>query len=415
MSQKLSLFEHQKKSVAFLSAKRRAFDFSEAGTGKTAASLRSIVKVRTPRAVVVCPPCVVGNWVDEIALWAPRYTVKVQETTKAQEPPKVGEVVVTTYTRAKFADGPLGVVVLDEAHKTKNEKSQIFDRMVGLRKRAGAIWALTATPILRDPRDLWTLIQLLGLERATYGNVFGFARFFGMDMKKALYFGKPRKDAWDPLERFMVRHPREVLKKLPERIREKYYGQILSKKDVKLFSDIVEKYPEDHEVWHLPAAPGALSRAMAKYSLVKAALTPAILEFLDLEPKKESPIVFFTAHRDAAEFLAKRYDLPLLIGGIPDAKRTQIVRAFQAGQFAGVVATIQASGVGITLTRAATVVFVSQTYVPALNSQAADRVYRIGQTQTVRQIEIRTTHKLENLLQRVLARKKPFMFEDQRK
>ena len=103
--------------------------------------------------------------------------------------------------------------------------------------------------------------------------------------------------------------------------------------------------------------------------------------------------------------LAGREGWRVITGDTPVDERTAIVEAFQAGELRGVAGTIQAMGVGITLTRSHTVLFVDLDWTPALNSQMEDRVCRIGQTRGVHIVRLECNHPLDQRVNTLLLAK----------
>ena len=104
---------------------------------------------------------------------------------------------------------------------------------------------------------------------------------------------------------------------------------------------------------------------------------PALLEMVEDHEEQGVPLVVFSAHRKPIDTLGKREGWLVITGDTPD--KQAVARAFQSGQYKGVAVTIQAGGVGLTLTHASNAIFVDRDWNPAQNVQAADRLHRIGQ------------------------------------
>jgi superfamily II DNA or RNA helicase len=403
------LRDYQVAGAKFLGSRHRAILADHAGLGKTAQALTAIAK-RGKGAVIICPAVAIGVWQREVRKWLGEgVKVLTQPNTKPADPPGAGEILVTTYDRALLTGhGGDWALVLDEAHALKNRKTQRFKRVKAVIERMrGPVWAMTATPILKDPEDLWGLLTVLGLEKQTYGTKTAFLSLFGgtYTYGYGVQWSRPKKGAWAPIAPFYLRRTREDHLDLPERTHEEWCFD-LPKRLAARFAGIFERYPADDPQWDSWATAGELASALADLSSAKAAAAVTAIE--ELEPSTDRPVVVFAAHVDAAKALAKHFGWPCIVGDVATGHRTAIVDGFQAGLYAGVVATIQAGGVGITLTRAATAVFVSRSFVPALNSQAEDRVYRIGQTNNVRVIYCRANSALEDAIDKVLKRKAPY-------
>lgn len=112
-----------------------------------------------------------------------------------------------------------------------------------------------------------------------------------------------------------------------------------------------------------------------------------------MEDRPGEPIIVFSQYKQVIKLLADRLEndkIPyaLITGDVTGEDRTANVRTFQAGEARVIAGTIAAGGVGITLTRASTVVFIDRSWSPAINGQAEDRAHRIGQTEAVEVIDL---------------------------
>lgn len=142
-------------------------------------------------------------------------------------------------------------------------------------------------------------------------------------------------------------------------------------------------------------------------SAMRAALAtakiPACLELVEQYEEANEPVVVFSDHQAPIEALGARPGWAMLYGKTPMDQRQTIVDAFQAGKLKGVACSIKAAGVGITLTRADTIIFVDQSWVPALNEQAQDRICRIGQKRGCNIITLAADHPLDKRIAELLS------------
>jgi hypothetical protein len=116
--------------------------------------------------------------------------------------------------------------------------------------------------------------------------------------------------------------------------------------------------------------------------------------------------VVFSAHRACVDVLETREGWATITGDTPPARRTEIENDFQTGKFIGLACTIKAGGVAITLTRASQAIFVDLEWTPALNSQAEDRICRIGQSRGCVITRMVADHPLDQRLTDILSRKR---------
>jgi SNF2 family DNA or RNA helicase len=115
------------------------------------------------------------------------------------------------------------------------------------------------------------------------------------------------------------------------------------------------------------------------------------MEILDANPDKQ--FVVFSQSKQVVKLFekrlfAKKISYGILTGDTAQSDRGDMVAAFQRGELQVFTGTIQAGGVGITLTAASTVIFLDRSWSPAINKQAEDRLHRIGQKEAVQVIDI---------------------------
>jgi SNF2 family DNA or RNA helicase len=118
-----------------------------------------------------------------------------------------------------------------------------------------------------------------------------------------------------------------------------------------------------------------------------------LMELLEDTPLDHEPIVVFSQFKGSIRLLEERckkagISLATLTGDTPQRDRADNIRGFQEGKYQVFAGTIAAGGVGITLTRASTVVFLDRAWSPSQNRQAEDRLHRIGQKNAVQVIDI---------------------------
>jgi len=410
----------------FLRSRRAAMLFDAMGLGKTAQALSAIPS--DARAIVVCPAVAKTVWEDEAAKWNPGLRVSVLGGRGSFRWPVPGELLVLNYEllpHVVVAAPTFVYLVADEAHYLKTGKSQRTRRFRLLARAVeaagGSVWGLTGTPLLREPPDLWNVLQAAGLAWRAFGT---WPRFYaGFDAKpkeiKVLGGGTRTITVWgtakpwvaDAIRRVALRRTRrEVLAELP--------GKIRSVLRVKVKPGVAKDLAD--ETLALLSAGGidleaAVERAMdlggtafEKIAATRAALSvlkiQAALDLLDSYKDAGRPVVVFSAHRAPVEALGSRPGWSAVLGGDLAIARATAVQEFQAGKLDGLALTIGAGGTAITLTKAADVIFVDQSWSPMENLQAEDRLCRIGQTSVVQVVVLQADHPVDAAVNRVLAR-----------
>lgn len=327
---------------------------------------------------------------------------------------------------AEFLKGcPAGlVVIIDEAHSCKNPKAQRTVRVTALAQAArdsgGRSWLLTATPLLNSPPELWTVLKVGGLHKDAFANNWGgFARGMGGVLDTITVHGGKQQKVWKwggtptpmiagALKRVMLRRMKaDVLGQLPP----KTYKQVdveLAGRELQHQMDMAWEAIED-ELDEVIDGKAPTSIPFSEISALRARIAtakiPALLELVEEYEDAEEPVVVFSAHRAPVEELGKREGWAMILGGTLPAERTRIENDFQAGKLKGIACTIKAGGVAITLTRAAQEIFVDKEWTPALNAQAEDRCYRIGQERPVMVTELVAAHPLDQQVAKLLGEK----------
>lgn len=445
------LRDYQRKGVEFLRTRRRALLADEMGTGKTAQTL--VAQDKNIGLLVVCPPVVVGTWVDEVGkwrrdlrplVWRPPYPIF----------PDPGEVVVLPYSRlpselvartrwivreqgedawtvdlgkfeiprwlgpkpTKFFD-----LALDEAHFVKTATSKRTTVVRALSSMARRTVLLTGTPLLNAPPELWALMQAARAGRDVFGGWDEFVKMFGGTRKHLPHcrrsdctgcgyggydWGTPTDDARRRLAGFMLRRTQEeVLEELPPFTFQEVRVELPKRARVLGESNVFKL--SDDEVLAECEPQGILSAARAELARMK---IDTMKEIVEEHEAAGELLVVFSHHRAPIEALSARAGWAVILGDTPDSERTRIVRDFQAGKYKGIGGTIGAMGVGVTLTRAHRVLFVDRSYVPAENRQARFRVKRIGQeASAIFVTDLVADHPVDRRVCEVLARKEEML------
>lgn len=406
------LYPFQKTGVAWLAERDRAILADEMGLGKTIQNLAALP--RSAATIVVCPAVAKGVWQREAQKWRPDLHVTVLAGKGAWKEPEPGEIVVLNYDILPERPTVTCAVHLlaDEAHALKNYKAKRTERFACLadsvRRQGGKIWLTTATPLLGRPSDLWSLSQIAGLAKDAWGSWANFKRLF--DARDGYWggieWGDPASEVRELFSKIALRRLRkDVLPELP--------GKTWQDHPVDL--RVVDRRKIDKALG--PEWETALESALAdaggvpfeRFSLARKELamakTGAALEVAaDYEDSGE-PLIIFSAHTYPLEALGKRPGWATITGETKPEERAAIADRFQRGELVGLAGNIQAAGVALTLTRACHVLFVDQSWTPALNAQAEDRVCRIGQSRGVVVHRLVADHALDRRVCEVLDSK----------
>ena len=392
------LYPYQIEGVDFIAKKQKALLGDQMGLGKSATSLMALNACDA--TLIVAPASLKYNWSDEIAKWCPHFTTTILKSKANFRWPVSGEIVIiskeglpdflvpvlkpgekygeATWTEEDGIAAANTVLIVDEAHKFKNFKAVCSKKMGQLSRRVKKVIALTGTPLLNRPPDLFGVLSSVGM----VGEVFGtWARykelFHAYDTRFGTEWGKPTVEVPERLRRVMLARRREDV--LPDLPRKQYIDiKVENPKSVnKQLDQLDAEYGSSIEVTGMLPHFRAFSKVRAN---IAESRIDAMLEFVESCEEQDEPLIVFSCHLTPLNALLLREGWACISGDIDPEKRQEIVRLFQAGKFKGIALTIQAGGVGLTLTRASKMLFVDLDWVPANNWQAEDRICRLGQT-----------------------------------
>jgi len=390
------------------------------GLGKTIQVLGLLLVTRRARAgdpphLLVAPASLLANWQAEIERFAPSLATLVAHpsTMPARELTELGgadlgstDLVMTTYgTLARveaLRSREWSLAILDEAQAIKNPGARQTQAVKALKARARI--ALTGTPVENRLGDLWSIYDFLD------PGLLGSAREFSAFAKRLA--DRPD-ESYAPLRRLIqpyllrrLKTDRSIVADLPDKTEVKAFC-LLSGPQAALYQKTVDE---------LERAIAGLTQGIERRGLVLAYLMrfkqicnhPAhwlgegawdeagsgklarLREIVEAVAAKQEKVLVFTQFREATEplaaFLAGLFGRSGLVlhGSTPVRARGGLVRRFQEDATVPFfVLSLKAGGSGLNLTAASHVVHFDRWWNPAVEDQATDRAYRIGQHKNV--------------------------------
>lgn len=375
------------------------------GLGKTIQAIALMLsRGQQGASLVIAPASVLLNWKAEINRFAPSLTPVVIQASEGNREELIKnasgfDVVLTTYgllinASEQLAAKEWNVIILDEAHTIKNKDTKMSKAAMEL--KGGFRLLLTGTPLQNHLGEIWNLFQF-----ANPGLLGSFQQFnenFIVAIEKN--GNKQRqKQLKKMLLPFLLRRTKsEVLDELPEKTEVTLLVE-LSPEERALYENLREQ-----AVLNVEEGTGAAIQALAEITrLRQAACHPALVNkelnlassktqaFLkltdDLIGNNHRALVFsqFTSHlaliRQELDKLGIEY--LYLDGGVSVNERAELVKKFQSGEQPLFLISLKAGGTGLNLTAADYVIHLDPWWNPAVEDQASDRVYRIGQTRPV--------------------------------
>lgn len=404
------------------------------GLGKTITVIALHLKrARTEPTLVICPASLLGNWQREITRFAPGVPVRRFHGPDRTLDDLEGGFVLTTYgtmrtTAPRLAEQRWGMVVADEAQHVKNPYSATAKALRTIPSPARV--ALTGTPVENNLSELWALLDW------TTPGLLGPLKSFRARHARAVENGEDE-EAVRRLARlvrpFLLRRKKSdpgIVPELPPKT-ETDHPVPLTREQAALYEAVVResmlaietaegiarrglvlkllgalKQICDHPALYLKEEPGADARLLARSG--KLALLD---ELLDTVLAEDGSALVFTqyvgmARLIAAHLSARAVPVELLHGGTPVPDREHMVDRFQSGATPVLVLSLKAAGTGLNLTRAGHVVHFDRWWNPAVEEQATDRAYRIGQTQPVQVHRLITEGTVEDRIAEMLEAKR---------
>ncbi|MCR5312958.1 MAG: DEAD/DEAH box helicase [Bacteroidaceae bacterium] len=376
------------------------------GLGKTVQTISFfLLKKDDGPSLVVAPASVAPNWLSEFEKFAPSLNACFLNTSadRAQtiKDAKAGDVIVTTYglllsVKDEITEKSWNVACLDEAHIIKNRGAKTSG--VAMKLCATNRIMLTGTPIQNHLGELWSLFQFVN--PGLLGGYEDFQRRYIIPIERDE--DMERQEMLDKVVHpFMLRRTKNaVLHDLPEKT-EIYQKIELSDEELTIYEAIrnkaekmLEERGNEAPDINVLAEITRLRQASCSASLVEknwrgqCSKINALLELLsDVIEGDNRALIFsqFTSFLDIVRSALDKAGIKYLYldGGTPVAQRIKLVQSFQDGECPIFVISLKAGGLGLNLTNANYVFHLDPWWNPAIEQQATDRAYRIGQKQAV--------------------------------
>jgi SNF2 family DNA or RNA helicase len=387
-----------------------ALEAVERDTGK---SKRRKKSQRHP-TLLICPMSLVGNWQREAAKFAPGLRVYAHHGPQRGSGEELAvhlsdtDLVVTTYATAtrdidELAEYHWRRVVLDEAQAVKNSLSRAAKAI--RRLEADHRVALTGTPVENRLSELWSIMDFLN--PGLLGSSEKFRTRFAVPVERYGQTGPAERlrAITRPYVLRRVKTDPVIIDDLPEKIEIKQYCK-LTAEQASLYRTVVDDMMDKIEGSDGIARRGNVLAAMAKLKQVcnhpaqllhdrstlgqRSGKITRLEEILEEILAEGDRVLCFTQFTEFAEMLmphlAARFgvDVAYLHGGTPKKRRDEMVARFQSGGGPPIfLLSLKAGGTGLTLTAANHVVHLDRWWNPAVENQATDRAFRIGQRRNV--------------------------------
>jgi SNF2 family DNA or RNA helicase len=416
------------------------------GLGKTVQAIAVMLDWRRQEGrraslLIVCPVSVLGNWRRELLRFSPELRVtmhhgkgRAETLEEFQKMLDASDVVLTSYNLLQrdeelMTTSPFEGVILDEAQNIKNPSTQ--QSRAARKLRGNFRMALTGTPLENRPLDLWSIMDFLN--EGLLGSRTQFLQTLEHPIVK-----QRRQSSMAALARlvrpFVLRRLKtdsDIVADLPEKS-EQIVAASLTREQAILYESVVRKGLQEVE----KAAEGIQRRGAILTTLLRLKQVcnhPAhylmdgsslhsrsgkldlLSEMVEEALEEGDRCLIFTQFKEMGSLLKTHIEeligqaVLFLHGGVPQKERDTMVTDFQESRVDGprvFVLSLKAGGTGLNLTAANRVFHYDRWWNPAVEDQATDRAFRIGQLRNVFVHKFVCTGTLEERIQQMLERKR---------
>lgn len=385
------------------------------GLGKTLQVIVTLLRLKEEgrleeaKALVIVPTSLLTNWVKEIARFAPTLKVGVFHGAERVLEIERSDLLLTTYGVARSDLSKLKklswhIVVVDEAQNIKNPAAEQTKAVKAI--PAASFVALTGTPVENRLSEYWSIMDFAN--RGFLGNLTGFTKEFATPIQSHhdQHAANRFKRITSPFLLRRLKSDKSIISDLPDKIEQNQYCE-LTEKQAALYESVVREalqvingesdtFKRQGLVLQMIMALKQICNHPAQYlkkgdsSANLSGKAGLFLDLLDPLLAAHEKVLVFTQFREAGELLSgwikERFgrEPQFLHGGVARKIRDDMVDRFQNDRTERIfLLSLKAGGTGLNLTAAANVIHFDLWWNPAVEAQATDRAYRIGQQHNV--------------------------------
>ncbi|NHN34266.1 DEAD/DEAH box helicase [Paenibacillus sp. S3N08] len=422
------------------------------GLGKTIQFIAYLLHIKeqreqvtgsTPPALLICPTSVLGNWQKELQRFAPTLQVHLHYGSQRAKGEAFAEamhgydLVITSYSLAHLDEEELSTVqwdtiCLDEAQNIKNAytKQSAAIRKLGGNHRI----ALTGTPIENRLSELWSIFDFIN--PGYLGSLRHFTHHYVNPVERTrdeVRIGQVQKLVRPFLLRRLKKDPAIQLD-LPDKNEMKAYVSLTTEQGA-LYENVVQSLMNKIETLSGMEKKGLILATLTKLKQIcnhpalllketgqvpwedRSTKMMRLLEMIDELRAEGDNCLIFTQFVHMGHLLQTAIEkergeaVQFLHGGVPKSKRDEMIARFQdtelpTEQQCGIfILSLKAGGTGLNLTAANHVFHFDRWWNPAVENQATDRAFRIGQTKDVQVHKFVTLGTLEERIDEMIERK----------
>ena len=405
------------------------------GLGKTLQVLSYLEHIRTQKpnthVLLIVPASLLGNWQGEQEKFAPDMELQILHGLPKQQLAELAShpcfLTITTYAMSlripELAEQKWDCLILDEAQAIKNPVAKQTRAIKTFQSRMKI--AMTGTPIENDLTNLWSLFDFLN--KGLLGSSDEFSSYCHQ------LEGKPEdyarlKALINPFLLRRMKTDKRIIKDLPDKFEIVDYSE-LSRKQTVLYRKLVSELAEKLETADGISRRGMVLAVITKlkqicnhpdqylgqqaYSPSESGKFELLKELCETIYEKRERVLVFTQFREITDvlssYLAEIFHArgAVIHGGVSPKQRSKIVERFQSEEYMPyIVCSLKAAGTGLNLTNANHVIHFDRWWNPAVENQASDRAFRIGQKKDVMVHKLVARGTIEEKIDQMIESKK---------
>ncbi len=379
------------------------------------------------KALVVVPTSLLNNWQNELTKFAPSLSFalyygqgRVLEKAK---------IIITTYDTLKrdalLKEQKFDIIVIDEAQKIKNPQTQAAQSVKALPAKYKI--ALSGTPVENSLSELWSIFDFT--LSGYLGELPNFINRYAkpIEIEKDLAVAKTLQEITAPFMLRRLKTDKKIISDLPDKIIIDEYAT-MTPKQAALYQSIVDEtlqtlsnvepqnrsglifklITELKQTCNHPRNLDKVSESSSELS-GKSAL---LLELLEPIIARGEKVLIFTQYVQMAKILSEMIEKELLIeplmldGSLSKKAREEVVARFESSHENPIfILSLKAGGIGLNLTGASNVIHYDLWFNPAVENQATDRAFRIGQKRNVFVYRLITKNSFEEKIDNMIKSK----------
>ena len=396
------------------------------GLGKTIQLLTLILylkennQLNNAKVLIVVPTSILTNWTMEIEKFAPSLKVEVYHGTGRKLPVNNFDILLTSYGMVRRDFEILNSInwflfVIDEAQNIKNPKSKQTKAVKSINAQYHI--ALSGTPVENHLTDYWSIFDFTNKGYLKSLREFKNKFINPIEKEKNNEILQDFKHITSPFILRRLKTEKNIIKELPDKIvNDSMYNETLNL----LLGDVEDSEGIQRKglVFKLINSLKQICNHPSQFlkideaKITESGKMEVLMNILENILESDEKVLIFTQYVKMGnimkDLIKEKFNEEVLFlsGEVPRKKRDEMINEFQNGKTKIFILSLKAGGIGLNLTAAVNVIHYDLWWNPAVENQATDRAYRIGQTENVMVYRFITKGTLEEKINQILLEKR---------